>query len=82
MSSSQEYLTENLKSKGGLEYFNHFSSQFEDKTIARLLLRKNVFPYDYMNDESKFLETSLPAKEAFYSSVKKAQISDGKPMCS
>ena len=75
-SSSLECLTENLKSNGGLKYFDHFSSEFEDKIIATLLLRKNVFPYDYMNDESKFLETSLPPKEAFYSNVKKAHISD------
>ena len=75
-SSSLECLTENLKSNGGLKYFNHFSSEFEDKIIATLLLRKNVFPYDYMNDESKFLETSLPPKEVFYSNVKKAHISD------
>ena len=32
--------------------------------------------YDYMNDESRFLETSLPPKDAFYSDIKKAHISD------
>ena len=29
-----------------------------------------------MNDESKFLDTCLPPKEAYYSNVKKAHISD------
>ena len=46
------------------------------KLLLHYYFEKNVFPYDFMNDESKFLETSLPPKEAFYSNVKKAQISD------
>ena len=31
-----------------------------------LLLRKGVYPYDYMNDWEKFNETSLPETEDFY----------------
>ena len=36
-----------------------------DKFI--LLLRKGIYPYDYMNSWKKFDETSLPDKEAFSS---------------
>ena len=32
-----------------------------------MLLRKGVYPYEYMDDWEKFNETSLPEKENFYS---------------
>ena len=76
LSSSLECLTENLKASGGLEHFKHFFSEFPDREMAEMLLRKNVYPYDYMNDEERFLEIRLPPKEEFYSSVKKSEISD------
>ena len=76
LSSSLECLTENLKATGGLSNFQHFSSEFKNDSIAELLLRKNVYMYDYMNDESKFLETNLPPKKAFYSHIKKTHISE------
>ena len=31
-----------------------------------LLLRKGVYPYEYMDSWQRFDETSLPDKEAFY----------------
>ena len=34
-----------------------------------LLLRKSVYPYEYMNNWKKFDETSLPNKEPFYSNL-------------
>ena len=76
LSSSLERLTENLKADGGLLKFHHFSDEFEDVRTAKLLLRKNVYPYDYMNDERRFAETQLPSKDDFYSSIKCANISD------
>ena len=76
LSSSLESLTENLKANGGHNNFIHFLSEFSDEETAKLLLRKNVYPYDYMSDECKFLETRLPPKEAFYSSVRGSNVSD------
>ena len=32
-----------------------------------MLLRKDVYPYEYMDDWEKFKETSLPENEDFYS---------------
>ena len=34
-----------------------------------LLLRKDVYPYEYMDSWEKFDDTSLPDKEAFYSDL-------------
>ena len=34
-----------------------------------LLLRKSVFPYDYVDSKKKLDETNLPPKEAFYSKL-------------
>ena len=39
-----------------------------------LLLRKGVYPYEYMADWEKFSETSLPEKEDFYSHLNLADI--------
>ncbi|KAK3721647.1 hypothetical protein QZH41_003669 [Actinostola sp. cb2023] len=41
-----------------------------------LLLRKGVYPYDYMNCLSKLDETALPQKEEFFSKLNDADISD------
>ena len=34
-----------------------------------LLLRKGVYPYEYMDNWERFNETSLPNKESFYSNL-------------
>ena len=34
-----------------------------------MLLRKGLYPYEYMDDWNKFNETSLPDKKAFYSEL-------------
>ena len=41
----------------------------EDINQFILLLRKGVYPYEYMDSWERFYETSLPDKEAFYSSL-------------
>ena len=40
------------------------------------LLRKSVYPYEYMDSWERFYETSLPDKEAFYSSLNMENITD------
>ena len=51
--------------------------QFEEDDERReLILRKGVYPYEYMDSFEKFNETSLPPKEAFYSKLTDTHISD------
>ena len=40
------------------------------------LLRKGVYPYEYMDSWEKFDETSVPPKEAYYSKLNEEGISD------
>ena len=41
-----------------------------------LLLRKGVYPYEYMDSWQRFDETSLPDKEAFYNILNMEDITD------
>ena len=41
-----------------------------------LLLRKGVYPYEYMDNWEIFNETSLPSKESFYSNLNMEDIDD------
>ena len=41
-----------------------------------LLLRKGVYPYEYIDSWQRFDETSLPDKEAFYSNLNMEDIMD------
>ena len=41
-----------------------------------LLLRKGVYPYEYMDSWERFDETSLSDKEAFYSNLNMENITD------
>ena len=41
-----------------------------------LLLRKGVYPYEYMDNWERFDETSLPNKEVFYSNLNMEDITD------
>ena len=60
------------------KYFNkdliqRFTNTYEfcngDLNKFILLLRKGVYPYEYMDSWQKFDETSLPDKEYFYSNL-------------
>ena len=70
MSSSLSNLVDNLP-KEALKYT---SQQFKDKELD-LMIRKGIYPYDYMDSFNKFSE-KLPSKEEFYSLLNDENISD------
>ncbi|XP_057316791.1 uncharacterized protein LOC130657812 [Hydractinia symbiolongicarpus] len=49
---------------------------FSNDELFRLMLRKGVYPYEYMNSWRRFKETKLQPGEAFYSNLKMNCISD------
>jgi hypothetical protein len=72
--ASLESLVDNL-AQDGLQAFPSLLSECNSEEEAELLLRKGVYPYDYMDSFDKFDESSLPLKEEFYSTIKKEHIS-------
>ena len=56
--------------------FNHISRFWGLDEKFRLMIRKGVYPYEYMDGLKKFEETSLPPKGAFYSWLNMKGISD------
>ena len=61
MASSLDKLSSNLK----IAQFVNLKKYYSGNQLS-LLLRKGVYPYDYVGCLKKLDETSLPPKEAFY----------------
>ena len=57
-------------------FANTYSFCSKDLNKFILLLRKGVYPYEYMDNWERFNETSLPNKESFYSSLNMENIDD------
>ena len=72
MASSLDSLTNNLV-KGG-QKLTGFEDYPEDQYA--LLVRKGVYPYEYMMSLDKFTWTQLPPKETFHSALNMSNISD------
>ena len=70
----------NYKKDFNKELINKLSSTYKfcngDINNFILLLRKGVYPYEYMDCWERFNETSLPYKEAFYSNLTMEDITD------
>ncbi|CAB4036937.1 Hypothetical predicted protein [Paramuricea clavata] len=79
MSTSLEKLVSNLKGKTSIDElhtkFPITVKRFSGEALY-LVTQKGVFPYDYFDSPQKLDETSLPPKEAFYSTLYKSHISD------
>ena len=71
MSSSLGKLVNNLDG----DKFHNTSKDFQGEKL-NLVLRKGVYPYDYVDCLEKLNETKLPPKEAFYSKLNDEDISD------
>ena len=71
MSSSLDKLVSNLPAEA-LKYTN---KRFR-KEKFKLMTRKGIYPYDYMDSFEKFNKTELPTKEEFYSILCGEHITD------
>jgi len=71
MPDSLDKLAKNLQRS----QFNNMAQYYDGEQLT-LLLRKGVYPYDYVSNLQKLSETSLPAKEAFYSRLNDEHVSD------
>ena len=72
MSSSLDSLVNSL-SHGGNRFFGfdgYNESQYD------LLIRKGIYPYEYMDNWDHFEETSLPPKSSFYSKLSMSGVSN------
>ena len=58
------------------DYCKHIKDIYKGEEVFRLMRRKNVYPYEYMDGWKKFEETKLPPKNAFYSKLNLKGISD------
>ena len=71
MASSLDTLSKNLSK----QQCKNIGSKYSGKKLD-LLLRKGVYPYDYVSSLERLDETKLPPKEAFYSKLNDCGISD------
>ena len=60
----------------GDQHFHHTKHNYPDHNHRKLLLRKGVYPYEWMDTMDKMDYTSLPSKESFYSKLTLFHISD------
>ena len=74
MPASLDQLVTNLASEGK-DKFRQLAANIKDHKQRDVLLRKGVYPYDYINSQKRLEETKLPAPEAFYSQLNEEPIS-------
>ena len=56
-------------------FYNKYQLSENDINKFKLLLRKGVYPYEYMDSVKRFNETELPSKGKFYSTLNLEDIS-------
>ena len=74
MSSSLDSLVNNLAKGGGGDIFG-FENCSDHQ--CELLIRKGIYPYEYMDSWDRFEETTLPPVSSFYSKLNVSRVSDG-----
>ena len=53
----------------GTDEFPIMQRSFPEENKRKLLLKKGIYPYEYMDSFERFAETQLPEKKKFYSSL-------------
>ena len=72
----QQNYSNNLDEKLEKRFKNTFALSYNDINRFYLLLKKGVYPYEYINDSEKFNETTLLGKEEFYNNLNMQDITD------
>ena len=72
LSSSLEKLVANVP----VENLKVLKKCYPDNNEFGLLRRKGIYPYEWMDDQSKLTEKQLPPKDEFYSKLKSEGISN------
>ena len=72
MSSSLDSLVNNL-AKGDHKFWGF--KEYNDKQ-RELLIRKGIYPYEYMNSWGRFKDSELPSKDKLYSNLNMSGVSD------
>jgi hypothetical protein len=78
LASSLDNLSSNLESSQLREIIKYFSNNELDVLFRKgksKIIRKGIYPYEYMDSFEKFSETKLPSIDKFYSSLTKEGIS-------
>ena len=60
----------------GTDEYPIMQRRFPEENKRRVLLKKGIYPYEYMDSFERFDETQLPEKETFYSSLSGKGITD------
>ena len=82
VSSSQsiDKVSEINKEISQIELIKKFPNTYKfsngDLNKFYLLLRKGIYPYEYMDSWKRFNETQLPDKESFYNELNKEGVTD------
>jgi hypothetical protein len=75
MGSSLENLVENLYKGQNVDRFMRMQCEWQGEELD-MLLKKGVYPYEYMNRWEKFDKKRLPGKSAFYSSLYEEEVNE------
>ena len=75
MNESLARLVTNLAANGD-EHFHQIKRHFPDPKLRSLMLRKGVYPYEWMDSYDKMYYPCLPEKSAFHSTLTMEDISD------
>ena len=85
MASSLSNLAENLNPFKGKErehinelrqIFKYVASHFDDDEQFLMMIKKGVYPYDYIDSYEKLFESQLPTQENFYSKLSNEKCND------
>jgi len=75
LNASLSQLVDDLATEG-IQSFVHMRNYFCDDIKVSKLIRKGVYPYDYMNSHERFDETCLPPRDKFFNRLSGQEISE------